>query len=907
MPFRVTNRLSSRRPRRALRALLSLAFTFAACRGGEPSGPDAQLQLGAVTITISGLPEGGAGSVAITGPGGTQTISASGTITGLAAGTYTVSAVDIVQGGSTYAPTPRTQTVTVTRGATANTLGIVYAISTGSLSVTVAGLPSGVQGSVTVAGPEGFSAVISATTVLSNLAPGTYEVAPGNVSSGIHVYAPTTATLSINVVASSTPASAPVLYQIATGLLDVTISGDPGAGQASVVVSGPDGYAQPLSTSRLLSGLVPGTYTIAASPVAIGPVNWIPVPPSQQVVVSASTTATPVTVAYDPSVGTLVVNVSGLPTGANAAITVTGPAGFVVNLTGSQSVIVPIGSYTIAAASVTHEGTSYAAPSARTASVALNGTTGVSVAYTAVVAGLNLVMDGAYITQSVQTYSNAVPLVAGRNALLRVFVTATESNAAQPSVRVRLYSGAALTQTLTINAPSSSVPQSATEGQLNTSWNVALDGSLIQPGLGIVVDVDPTNAVPEVNEADNAWPSSGTPASLDVRTVPTLGITLVPVQQTVNGRTGDVSAANLSTFMAPLRQMFPVAAVDADIHPVFTTAASEFGSSGENWQTVLSEIFALQVAEGTGRYYYGVVDVAYTSGVAGLGYIGAPASMGWDYLPGGAEVLAHEIGHNFGRFHAPCGGPALVDPAWPNSTHPGARTSAYGYDIFSGTLKPPTQFDFMSYCDPAWISDYNYTALLAWHEGQAAAASTPVVTGTRGSSSNFLVWGRIEAGQLVLEPAFEVDAPVSLPSRPGPHSIEGFGAQGERLFSLAFEGNRVADTDDPDDRVFAFVVPASMLRGGQLSRLQLASGARRAERRAGSAAMAGATATRITPGRTRLGWSPAAAGALVRNARTGQILAITRGAGVELPASTDELDVIVSDGVRSSRTRVRPQ
>jgi hypothetical protein len=45
----------------------------------------------------------------------------------------------------------------------------------------------------------------------------------------------------------------------------------------------------------------------------------------------------------------------------------------------------------------------------------------------------------------------------------------------------------------------------------------------------------------------------------------------------------------------------------------------------------------------------------------------------------------------------------------------------------------------------------------------------------------------------------------------------------------------------------------------------------------------------------------------VRNARTGRILAITRGASVDVPAGSDELEVVVSDGVRSSRTRVRPQ
>jgi hypothetical protein len=899
----VTHRLF---PGRAVRGAIALAAAtlLLSCSGGEPSGPQ-QIQLGSVTLTITGVPGGGQAAVTITGPGGPQSITASGTITGLAAGTWTISAADIVQGGFTWTPAPRTQTISVAPGSSVPT-GITYSIATGSLSLAVTGLPSGVQGAVNVSGPAGFSTVVSSTTVLGNLAPGTYDVTAADVSSGIHRYAASPAAQAITVVASTTPQAATVAYDVASGLLDVTITGEPAAGSASVMVTGPNGYSQPLFTSRLLSGLAPGSYTITATTVSIGPVEWIPAPATQEVVVTASTTATPATVDYNPSVGTLDVIVSGLPAGADAALTVTGPAGFVEHLTGSQSLTAPIGSYTVAAASVSHEGTNYTPPPTQAVSVALNATTTVNVQYNAVVSGLNLKVDGAYITQSVQTYANSLPLIAGRGALLRVFVTASEANAAQPAVRVRLYSGGVLAGTYIINAPSASVPLAPTEGQLNTSWNLALDASVLQPGLSILVDVDPANAVPEANEADNAWPATGQDMALDVRTVPTLGITLVPVHQGVNGRTGDVSAANLATFMAPLERMFPVASVDADVHPVFTTAASELGSAGANWQTVLSELYALRIAEGTGRYYYGVVDVSYTSGVAGMGYIGAGAAMGWDYLPGAAEVLAHEVGHNFGRFHAPCGGPSLLDPAWPNSTHAGARIGSYGYDIVSGTLKPPTQFDLMSYCDPSWISDYTYSALLAWHEAHPAVASAPAVTAKSSSSANLLVWGRIESGRLVLEPAFEVDAPASLPGRPGPHRIEGLGPSGESLFSLSFEGERVADTGDPSDRVFAFVVPASMLRGN-LAQLRLDSRGQRAERRASGAAPAAATATRIAAGRSRLGWSQSAAGALVRNARTGRILAITRGASVDVPAGSDELEVVVSDGVRSSRTRVRPQ
>ena len=49
------------------------------------------------------------------------------------------------------------------------------------------------------------------------------------------------------------------------------------------------------------------------------------------------------------------------------------------------------------------------------------------------VRGFNLRIDGLYLTQSVQTYTGAVPLVKDRDGYLRVFVTATQSNLAAPA------------------------------------------------------------------------------------------------------------------------------------------------------------------------------------------------------------------------------------------------------------------------------------------------------------------------------------------------------------------------------------------------------------------------------------------------------------------------------------------
>src|SRR5262245_39640472 len=72
--------------------------------------------------------------------------------------------------------------------------------------------------------------------------------------------------------------------------------------------------------------------------------------------------------------------------------------------------------------------------------------------------GPDLRIETLYLVQSVQTRDGSVPLVAGKDAELRVFVLASGSNTLTPAVRVRLYRGGVLQQTLTIPAPAASVP-----------------------------------------------------------------------------------------------------------------------------------------------------------------------------------------------------------------------------------------------------------------------------------------------------------------------------------------------------------------------------------------------------------------------------------------------------------------
>ncbi len=851
---------------------------------------------GRLVLQISGAPEQTSPSVHVTGPGLDRFISERDTLFGLAPAVYNVAAANLVSSGATYAPVPGEFSVAVSADPVPTVAHIAYALTTGALQVTATGLPAGAPANLSVIGPAGFARALTGTELLVGLAPGSYTIAAGNVTVQGALYLPTPS-LQTRLVAAG-PAAEPVTvgYAPASASLSISVAGLPGGTPASLSLTGPGGYAAALTGSQALSGLVAGSYHLSVAPVSAGGFAYAAQPATQDLVLSPGQSGA-LAVTYAAVTGSLGITIAGLPGSVAAAVTVSGPAGYLQNLSASQTLtaLAP-GSYGISAAGVSGGGFNYGAtPSNQSVTVVAGTTATVSLSYAVTGGGLDLTISGAYLTQAVQRFDGSVPLVAGRDAYLRVFALANQANAAQPQVRVRLYSGAALLQTYTLAAPAASVPLASDESSLAKSWNVLVPAALVQPGLRLLADVDPGGGIAETDESNNQFPVSGVPANVDVRALPSFAVRMVPVLQQANGLQGDVTAANKDAFLADLKRMLPVGAYDADIRAPYTTTAPALQSNDANaaWGTILGELLALRAADASARYYYGVVRVSYGGGVAGLGYVGGTAhtAMGWDYFPSAANVMAHELGHNLGRWHAPCGGAGSPDPSYP---YAGGQIGVWGLDVATLTLKAPTAPDLMGYCGPNWVSDYNWSGMVGFR--QAGPNNAP---DAGSGASGLLVWGRFGPAGLVLEPAFAVAAAPELLPRPGAERLELLGADGSLLRSVPFESTEVADLPGAPERAFAFVLPLSAGEQAAVAALRVRVQGRTAMSGSAAAADPNPAVTRVTPQQIELRWDATRFPVvLVRDAASRQVLSFARGGVARIWSRAQDFELQFSSGAR---------
>ena len=410
----------------------------------------------------------------------------------------------------------------------------------------------------------------------------------------------------------------------------------------------------------------------------------------------------------------------------------------------------------------------------------------------------------AYLTQATQSLATPVPLLAGEEALLRVFLTAPgDVDVDLPPMRASFYHDGALAHTADIPAKATRIPAAIDEGSLSASANVTVPGTVVAPGLEMVVEIDPDGTLPASAGIGGRLPESGR-RRVEVLTVPPLNLTLVPLVWTENPDQALVeeiqglSAGDQHFWLT--RDLLPVGDFNLAVRePVMTSLDPVI----ENSLQLMHEIDLLRTTDGAAGHYMGILKW-------GGGRALAPgfASVSWIE----AGTIAHELGHNMSMEHAPCGSPLYPDPEYPNNQ---GITGAWGYDFRDGTLVPPESYDMMSYCDPRWISPFNFTKAIRYRtsrESQSASASSF-------PAKSLLLWGGIDAsGGLVIEPGFVVSAPPSLPRQSGPYRLRGEDSRGRALFNLRFSMNRIGEDEGGS---FAFAVPARPEWATRLRRILL--------------------------------------------------------------------------------------
>jgi len=308
-------------------------------------------------------------------------------------------------------------------------------------------------------------------------------------------------------------------------------------------------------------------------------------------------------------------------------------------------------------------------------------------------------------------------VIEGRDALFRISVApATGFAPRELSARVIVKNGTTPEQFFARQR----VTKASTDADTASTFQVNVPAAKVLADTTYAVELVECSEVATGIIAQPRFPAMGD-VPLAPRKTGVLKINLVPLS--VSSRVPDTTEPVLAKYRAYLEAMYPIE------RAVFTVGKPVTVSSPVNWSNTLDQLRMLRQSERPAAdvYYFGLLkptdtfqQYCRTGCTAGIGYVGSATQAATHVAMGlafadetSAGVMAHEVGHNHGRNHAPCAPGNQISGVDSRYPHKGALTSVWGYDNRKQTFfNPDKTTDIMGYCEPQWISDYTYKALI---------------------------------------------------------------------------------------------------------------------------------------------------------------------------------------------------
>jgi hypothetical protein len=213
----------------------------------------------------------------------------------------------------------------------------------------------------------------------------------------------------------------------------------------------------------------------------------------------------------------------------------------------------------------------------------------------------------------------------------------------------------------------------------------------------------------------------------------------------------------------------------------------------------------------------------------------------------------------------------------------------------------------MGYCSNQWISDYGYLLELNYRQSSAIGAPPPSPAGAVSLGEGLLIWGRIEDGQMILEPAFRVSS-QNQSSEPGPYTWEAHDGIGRVVASGTFAAQEISDLPDRHVQLFSFIAPLPAAVLPQVQSVHVKSGGQELAQRGFSVqAVNLESSLRVneTPDHgLQIEWdSDPYPVLMLRDAKTGEVRGFARGGNAQVEDAPREIEIEVPDAVRTQPIR----